>query len=67
MPIIIAEKKLLKSKITPKEVLLNIMVPTLLTKNIGDEVEQKQDALMASLSPIAPFSLRSQTIFAPIG
>ena len=67
MPIIIADTILLTNKINPKTELLNIIAPTLFIKNIGEEVEQKVDALTPSLSFIAPFSFRSQTIFAPIG
>ena len=46
---------------------LNIKLPTLLIKNIGEEVEQSALALTLSLSEISPFSFKSQTIFAPTG
>ena len=45
----------------------NIIVPTLEIKNIGEEVEQVQDALIASSSFNAPESFKSLTVFAPSG
>ena len=62
-----AQARCIINSLIPNARELNIIKPTLDIKNIGEEVEQKVDALTASKSFIAPHSFKSLTVFAPNG
>ena len=66
-PQVNAERIWVKKSAIPNFCEQNIIQPTLPNINMGEEVEQKALALIASISEISPFSFKSATVFAPVG